>query len=178
MKRVIKHIPLLILIALLTFCHGFMFAQDDSTQRPTIPDHGSLTDAWAVFQGAKMRYIRDNMDLTDEEKNGFWPLYHEYEREKKEIMSNIIHGGPGKGPRHIEKLSNEEVDSLIIKKFKEEQDLLNLKIKYYDKLKEVMPVKKVGYYFKLDEDFRRHLIDRMRGKGGRDGRDGRGHNRD
>lgn len=172
MKHLIKSIPILLILAIFS-CSISTKAQNDSSRYVKIHDHGSLTDAWAVFQGMKMNFIRDNLELTSEEAIGFWPIFHEYEREKKEIMSNIIDGGPGKGPHFIDKHSDEQVDSMISRKLVEEQELIILKIEYYEKMKEVLPVKKVAHYYKLDDDFRRRLVERMRGKRG----DGKGRER-
>lgn len=158
--------PILIILLILFSFSGSLQAQTDSNAM-IIPDHGSLTDAWAIFHGAKMRFIQENLDLTSEEKKGFWPLFHEYEREKKEIMSSIMGGGPGKGKqRHLDRYTEEQIDSIITHRFIEEQELLNLKVKYYEMLKEVLPTKKIAQYYKIDEDFRRHLIERMKGKRG------------
>ena len=167
MKNLIKRLPNPLIIILLISFSVSINAQDDTVRRAAIPDHGSLTDAWAIFHGAKIRFMQENLDLTEEEKDGFWPLFHEYEREKKDIMSNIIEGGPGKGPHFLEKFSDAEVDSIIRSKLEEELELISLKIEYYEKLKKVLSSKKLAHYYKIDDDFRRHLIDRMRGKRGK-----------
>ncbi len=171
MNKIMKLSPIIVLITMFVFSTPLK-AQDDTTRRVIIHDHGSLTDAWAIFQGAKIRYITEHLEMTKEEKAGFWPLFHEYEREKKEIMSNIMEGPPGKGPHFIEKFSDAEVDSIIKSRLKEELGLINLKIKYYEKLREVLPPKKLARYYKLDGDFRKRLVERMRRK------TGDGHERD
>lgn len=119
----------------------------------------NLSKSWEVMQAYKISYLENNLNLTEEEGEKFWPQYHEYERKKKKIFKEIFAMMPERG--EINKLTDEEIKGLILKKLEYDQELLDLEKEFYQDMFKILPVRKIAEYFKGEREYKRYLIDRM-----------------
>lgn len=133
-------------------------AQDEEK---VIPSHGNMGKKMELMQAQKIAFITNELKLTPEEAEKFWPLYHEFEAKKMEIMK-IPMGEWRSEQTDLDRLTDKEADALIIDKFKEEQAMLDLKTEYYYKYKEVIPVKKVVRLYESEKKFKRMLLEKLR----------------
>ncbi len=113
------------------------------------------------LKSMKVAYITQELNLTPAEAEKFWPLYNEFEAKRNEIASSIMQGHPREMP-DFGRMSDEEVNELIILKFKEERAMVNLQEEYYEKYKKVLPIKKVAKYYESEKRFRSHLLHQIR----------------
>lgn len=96
------------------------------------------------LESAKVAFITQRIDLTPDQAEKFWPLYHQHQ-EKKSILMKNMHELVKTGDREI---NDEEAIALINKKFEMEQELLELDKIFFSNIVEVItPVQA----FKLED---------------------------
>jgi len=132
--------------------------QTEDEPRPR-PDRESIGKSWEVMQAIKISYLEKNLNLTDEEADIFWPLYHEYERKKKNVFKDMLSEKPD--PESIANLSDEEIKTLVMKKIAYDQELLDMEKAFYENLFKALPAQKIARYYHAEKNYKRHLIDRM-----------------
>lgn len=112
------------------------------------------------LQAAKIAYITKELDLSPSQAEKFWPIYHEYSKERKEIRKKI------RKIRHehhdeMNNLSEKQLEEEIGKMFSLKQKELDLDIKYKDQLLEVISAKQLLMLYKAEKEFLRKLQDRI-----------------
>lgn len=116
----------------------------------------------------KIAYFTKELNLTTSEAEKFWPIYNEMEGKIKEIR---------KSRRKIAKNLHQNGDSLavdVVKKntiaiFDSEIAEVNVKKEYYNKIGDAIGYKKASKVYKLEMEFRKKLLQRLkeeRGNGG------------
>ena len=119
----------------------------------------------------KIAYFSKELNLTTSEAEKFWPIYNEMEGKIKEIRKNR---------RKTSKYLQQNGDSLaadVVKKntiaiFDNEIAEVNLKKEYYNKIGEAIGYKKASKVYKLEIEFRKKLLHKLkeeRGNGGSSG---------
>lgn len=121
----------------------------------------------------RQAFFEEQLDMTPEESKAFWPLYDDYQNRKIRIMEEqkttfrYSH-------KNAENLSEEETEETLDKILMQKGQLCDLDQEYYgQKFPAVLPPKKVLLLYKVEWEFRRHLLREIRGKGP----DGRGSKR-
>jgi hypothetical protein len=124
------------------------------------------------IQAERVSYLTNQLDLTVQEAEKFWPLYNEYLQMREDLFMtrrNQMPRGfdPGQLPEEdLEKMFNSILDQEI--------KLAELKKVYYLKIREILPVKKVLMLHRAEQDFMNHMLNQIREggqhPGGRDGR--------
>ncbi|WP_207429715.1 hypothetical protein [Pedobacter sp. SYSU D00535] len=109
----------------------------------------ALAQQGKQLEAVKVGYITNKLDLSAEEAQRFWPVYHNYEREMREVIKQ----------RNKERKSGATVDEL-----KYETQILNIRKKYKKEFSEVLPASKVALVFQAERDFREQLIKELRGR--------------
>lgn len=118
----------------------------------------------------RIAFLTERMSLTPEEAKQFWPVYNEY-NEKRDQQSDA----------HRQKWSDKEVSEMSPEeagRYAEDQVLYMesaaaIKREYYEKLKRILPVKKIALLYEAERDFNKMLFQEAR----RRGRDGGGSGR-
>jgi hypothetical protein len=112
----------------------------------------------------KIAFITDQLRLTPEEAEKFWPLYNEFEEKRAAEQDELLEMIPGRRGPDPSTMSDEELDEFVLRKLQQEQNLINLKLTYYNKFKEVLPVRKVFKLYQSEMEFRKRLLERLRNK--------------
>ena len=63
-------------------------------------------------------------------------------------------------------MSDEEAENHILARFEMEQKLLDLKREYYDKFRAVLSARKIAFFQKADNEFKRELVKKVRERRG------------
>lgn len=113
------------------------------------------------IQAQKIAFITQELRLTPQEAEKFWPVYNEYDEQRKQYEKGQLEQVYGDVPE-LELLTDKEVDSIMLSKLDREQKMVDLRADYYVKFKKVLPVKKVYMLQKAEMDFKRILLDRIR----------------
>ena len=103
----------------------------------------------------KKLVVATNMDLTESEAKGFWPIYDEYQKDLQRINRRIVallesYAADFRG----KSLTDEKAKKLIEEAVAIEQAEAGLKSTYAPKLTKVLPVKKVARYLQIEDKIR------------------------
>ena len=123
-------------------------------------------EAREKIEALRKAYITDKLELTEKEAEEFWPIYTSYKREEKVLVYALK-----KQKRNLKEMSDAEADAFIENVLETEQKRLNLKRKYYAKIKTTIPSKKILRLERAERSFRAEVMKRMKGNRGKQ-RDG------
>jgi hypothetical protein len=103
----------------------------------------------------KKLVVATNMELTESEAKGFWPIYDEYQKDLQKINRRIVsllesYAADFRG----KSLTDEKAKKLIEEAVAIEQAEANLKSTYTPKLSKVLPVRKVARYLQIENKIR------------------------
>jgi Spy/CpxP family protein refolding chaperone len=111
----------------------------------------------------KIGFITQELSLTAEEAQKFWPVYNEFQEkteklraEKREICKVT------KSNSSIDSLSNAEVEKMVDKEIVLQEKELQLKKEFHAKIKTVLPIKKVAKLYRAEREFRKHILKKMK----------------
>jgi hypothetical protein len=103
----------------------------------------------------KKLLVATNMELTESEAKGFWPIYEEYQKDLQKINQRIANLLEGYAADFRSKsLTDDKAKKLIDDAVAIEQAEANLKSSYAPKLSKVLPVKKVARYLQIENKIR------------------------
>lgn len=105
----------------------------------------------------KIAFITDNLDLTVEEAEKFWPVYNANENTMNEMRESFKTMFKEKA-EDIEGLSNEESKELINAKLEHEQKMLDQRKLFHQDLDKVLPEKKILLLMEAEREFKVALM--------------------
>ncbi len=116
-------------------------------------------------EAIKVGYITKQLNLTPDEAKVFWPVYNQYDAEMEvirkgrltELMNAKI---------NFDEMSDADVAKTIDNEFNYQQQELNIKKKYNEELKKVLPVKKVAKFWVAEQKFKLYLLEQLKQQGG------------
>ena len=113
----------------------------------------------------KVAYITEQLELTTEEAQKFWPIYNAFDENQSDLRHEKMRAILDRfKPGNVEKLSEKDASNSLIQMEKIEEDLFNLKKKFIKDLQSVISAKKIIKLKKAEEDFNRELLKQMREK--------------
>ena len=124
----------------------------------------------SLAQGNKMRekiktqkiaFITDQLQLTSEEAQAFWPIFNAYESNVQSIKNGELRS-IRKTLRNEEALSDRDANDLLDRLIASEKNLYSLKVKLVFDLKTVLPPQKILKLKIADEEFNKKLLERLR----------------
>ena len=117
------------------------------------------------IKALKVAYITEQLELTTDEAQKFWPIYNDYQEKQFDLRHEKMRSILGKlDVGNIEKLSEKEASSLLSQMQSIEETLFTLQKKYTKDLQGIMSDKKIMKLKKAEGDFNRHLLKQMREK--------------
>ena len=144
---ILKKIAGIICLLLITF--SFAFAQGNK-------DKNAIREKIKI---RKIGFITERLPLTSEEAPYFWPLYNDYHAKVKAIKK------ANKKPNvSIAEMTDAEVEQLIDTRLEAEAIILSMKKDYVNKLKTIMPVKKVAKLSGVERKFKEWMLQQSKGR--------------
>lgn len=115
------------------------------------------------IEALRMGFLTQKLELTGKEAQQFWPVYNEYQDKlealrksrKKELRQEINAGEP---------LTDQEASQIIDAELQLKAREVELNKIYYDKFKQILPVKKVLRLMRAEEEFKRELLKQLKDK--------------
>lgn len=124
------------------------------------------------FNEERRAYFTDKLELTEAEGKAFWPLYEDFANRKMKLVEDE-RSTYAYAHKNADNLSDKEIRETLAKAFRLKEEQLALEKDFYqNKFMTVLPAKKVMKLGKVEWDFRRHLMRKLREKG--DGKRGGG----
>ena len=103
----------------------------------------------------KKLVVATNMELTEPEAKGFWPIYEQYQKDLQKINLRIAKLLESYADDFRKKsLTDDKAKKLIDEAVAIEQAEANLKSAYAPKLGKALPVKKVARYLQIENKIR------------------------
>jgi Spy/CpxP family protein refolding chaperone len=103
----------------------------------------------------KKLLVAANMDLTESEANGFWPVYEEYQKDLSAINQRIASLIASYAEDYrANTLTDEKAEKLTDELVAIEQSDGGLQASYFSKLAKVLPPKKVARYLQIENKIR------------------------
>jgi hypothetical protein len=109
-------------------------------------------------EALRIAFFTEKLQLTPEESQNFWPLYNEYQDKEKGIRKTY------RDDKSLELMSDAEAEKLIENTFEMEEKLLDLKKEYYQKMRRVLPVRKVALLSRIERQFKERLLEEWRNR--------------
>ncbi|MEJ1240011.1 hypothetical protein WBG78_17860 [Chryseolinea sp. T2] len=129
------------------------WAQDDD-DLPAGPD----PNVRSKIQAARVAYITDQLALTPEEAEKFWPIYREFSSKRKELRMQLHNAknnpDPGKTAEQNEK-------ALVDQQFDIKQKELNLEKDYSTRLLKVISAQKLRTLPDAERRFRQMILEQI-----------------
>jgi hypothetical protein len=134
----------LLLIALITHTSlGVAVAQVDPDQRD---------ERLAIYRAEVFTRV---LRLTPEEAQSFWPVYNDFLDRREQIQQEF------KATKQEDQMSDAEVEDLIRRHFEKKQRDLDLEKDLYQKLRKVLPSRKIAKIPLAERDFRESLVKKL-----------------
>lgn len=129
------------------------------------------------FNEERKVYFTDKLELSAAEAKAFWPLYDDFQNRKMKLVEDERNTWMY-AHKNAENLSDKEILETLEKAYTLKDRQLELEREYYqDKFLKALPAKKVLKLGKVEWDFRRYLLRKLReegndsgGQGGRSGK--------
>jgi len=139
------HIAVLMLLCLTS---GMLVAQTYSTPLPTVNDN-DVALLRQNLQAEAKKLVTKNMQLTDSEAAGFWPLYDQYTAEIRKV--NDTRFGLVKNYARVYKtMTANEADNMTRLLAEADQTIISLRLQYLPKFEQVLPGTKAALFMQLD----------------------------
>jgi hypothetical protein len=141
-----------------------------------IPLFGQTEEQIEEFNRKREAFFTERLSLTEQESKDFWPMYYDYFNRKMKLSEDekntfkYCH-------KNYDNLTQEEFEEALAKIRTLKSQQYKLEDEYYhEKFTEVLPPRKVMMLYKVEWDFRNHLLKELRKQGGLDnhGRGGKG----
>ena len=112
----------------------------------------------------KKLVVAANMELTDAEGKGFWPIYDAYQKDLQALNERIAKGVLQYADAYNKNAMTDELaKSLTAEAIAIDQDEVNLRKSYAAKLGPVLPAKKVARYIQIENKIRAAIRYEMAG---------------
>jgi hypothetical protein len=95
------------------------------------------------------------LNLSSEEAQGFWPIYNEYLDKRESLQKEL------KMTRQIDGMSDNEVEDYIKKYFELRNKELDLEKDLTQKLRKVLPLRKIAKIPVAEREFREALVQKL-----------------
>lgn len=118
------------------------------------------------IKAIKVAFITSELNLTESEKQSFWPVYDKHEEDEKALREKHKEFRKKNKGKSIDEMTDSEVEEIIDNGILLKEERLALDKSFNNNLKSVLPIKKVLKFHKSQRKFKRKLLKRMKGNRG------------
>ena len=115
-------------------------------------------EAMKKIESARIALITERLGLTPAQAEKFWPVYREYNMERREIRKQFRDARLG---LDMKNLSEEQSKDLVQKGIEMKQKELNLEKEYSGRLTEVISTQQLFKLKNAEKDFQQMLLKRI-----------------
>lgn len=119
------------------------------------------------IKALKVGFITNELELTPDEASKFWPIYNAFDDKQFELRHEKMKAFKARMDSDIDKMSEKEASALLVQMESNEDELNQLRKKFVNSLKGVIPSVKIIKLKKAEDDFNRKLLQQYRDKGPR-----------
>lgn len=111
------------------------------------------------MEAKKIGYITEELDLSSEEAQKFWPIYNDFQNKMKAFREESKENRRNEG-----EFTDAEAEVFLNNIFEQEQEILNLKKDYYKNLESALSKAKIAKLFTIERKFREKLYKSIKRK--------------
>lgn len=115
-------------------------------------------DAMKKIESARIALITERLGLSPEQAEKFWPVYRQYNLERREIRKEFRDARQGVD---MKSLTEEQSKQLVQKSMEMKQKELNLEKEYSNRLTEVISTQQLFRLKNAEKDFQQMLLKRI-----------------
>ncbi|MDC8003616.1 hypothetical protein POV27_06105 [Aureisphaera galaxeae] len=130
---------------------------------------GILAQGGERIKALKRAHITDALDLTSAEAEKFWPIYNAHEDKMEDIRKQERRAFMDLRVNGIENLTDDQANTIIDNGLKFKAQELEYLKQLIEKLRSVLPPKKIVRLHRAEEQFKRRMLQMMKDKKGRRG---------
>ncbi len=115
------------------------------------------------IKALKIAFISEELALTPDEAEKFWPIYNAFEDKQFELQHEKMKSYMNRIETDMGKISEKEASQLLVQMENTEDELYQLRKKYDQNLKLVLSAQKIVKLHKVEVQFRKDLLKQFRG---------------
>lgn len=124
------------------------------------PDHDPRE--FKRVEAYKTKFLTEQLDLSPEEAQKFWPVYNEYNKQLQGLFKNRMENMNRRELRDKwEELDDAQLEAAVLQELENQKKIAELKLAYFDKFKEAVGARKAATFFKAEMEFHRHLMEML-----------------
>jgi Spy/CpxP family protein refolding chaperone len=112
------------------------------------------------IRSAEVAYLSQQLNLTPDEAQKFWPIYNNYTREVEQLIAERRRN------RQADKQADKKDDAAARQSLNTEMDIeqrmLDVRKRYNQEFLKALPARKAGNVFKAEREFRGQLIRQLK----------------
>lgn len=117
------------------------------------PDPEKQNDRIAAYRVAVFTEV---LNLTSEEAQGFWPVFNEFQGKREQLQKQL------KPSKQLESMNDAEVEEYLKKYFELKQQEVDLERDLTQRLRKVLPVRKIAKIPVAEREFRERLVSKLK----------------
>jgi len=114
------------------------------------------------IKALKVAHITNTLNLTEEEAQQFWPIYNTYDKKTSKIKHEDLRKMRQEIRRGAESLSEKEANDLLVRFIEAENKMHLERTQLVEKLRAVIPAKKIILLKVAEEEFNRKILEQMK----------------
>jgi adenosine deaminase len=103
----------------------------------------------------KVAYITQELALTEDEAQKFWPIYNAYKEESGAMRASM-------DIRPRRDMSDKEAEDMLYAMLDAKSKEIDIQKKYIGKMKTAIPAKKIAMLFKVERQFKEKLVSNIK----------------
>ncbi|MBR6869808.1 MAG: hypothetical protein IKM93_08335 [Bacteroidales bacterium] len=144
-------------LTLCLFASVLLFAQPQGK-----PNEEQRKKDWERLQAEKIAFITQELDLTPEEAQVFWPVYNQCWKEVLASHKATREAFAGIRGKQAEGLTDKEMEKKLDAYIQASTRSNQVLADWYPKFKEVLPIRKVAKLYQAEEAFQQRMINNLR----------------
>ena len=144
-------------LTLCLFASVLLFAQPQGK-----PDNDQRKKDWERLQAEKIAFITQELDLTPEEAQVFWPVYNQCWKEVLASHKATREAFAGIRGKQAEGLTDKEMEKKLDAYIQASTRSNQVLADWYPKFKQVLPIRKVSKLYQAEEAFQQRMINNLR----------------
>ncbi|MFN4122005.1 MAG: hypothetical protein ACK4GL_01730 [Flavobacteriales bacterium] len=148
------------LIIFMLVSPGFLMAQRGMERERKLEDKAMRER----IKAERIAYITEQVSLSAEEAQLFWPVYNNFTNELEQIRKDLRKTRKNRN-QNLDKLSDKELDDSFADELKLMERQSTLMRDNHQQIRKVLPARKVAQLYEAEQKFRMQLMKRMRERG-------------
>jgi len=114
-------------------------------------------------EAMKVAFFTRKLDLTAEEAKVFWPVYNQYQDEMHKLRDGK-RNEMREAKADAENLTDKDYERIFESEITFRQSEIDIMKKYQPQLRKTLPIKKLARIHRVEDEFKRELLEMIRDK--------------